>query len=1471
MDAAAAPPAVDARLAALHRRIASAIAAGHVPRITGANTLRIGGVGNRGGYVLGRRGALNAAGEYYQRQQGDPLDIFDRDRGLVDEGRRSYAFLRDGRRVSVRYRREDGEWRLTVQGQAFFQDLFTEYMVWAPVLSLSSRDVGDRKRWHSYIDRTRDYIAFMERTAFPGDEDMPPERPIRARERGNDPEADIAEVKAVAQRMLQGGDPYFTLRQVIEDGRVAGNRDLDPYLDYVVMTLLISDVILLWDPRRDFRVDRRETTVGRGLVPDVNVILDRPLRGKITMPGEMYARYGLHDLAREDTGECMLSQFLVCAKKSGRVRETNDLGRVVQRRVSVPLMTVDKAVAAFNEAFHACHKADEWPYDYPEAHWRTTGVTCRMLEYVCRKHEISLYVMHLSHLVYKFEPPTKKHNHDTVLCLNVWGDHAFFYEDSDVKSGIARMAVRKPMVAVPAKLKDFEEHERVPYDSVSPFSWEAVVDAVEASRSADFHTDDLDLVLRHLETSDYQYSRVFGTDFNVPVGYNIRPRRKPRNTQKEGVRDRTVRIRREPDFAGPMNDFCKVLNHQNRLKVVYRGESESTLCLHVVQELLFKRRPDQPEDVKARILEAQDGRCAHCGDALRAGKELDHRVPRSRGGEDDEANLQYLCGQCHRDKTDEEGLSPCVARTLESQFNPEVYESFHNAPKPQQLSRAFVDDDGELLKVHSRCRYVTQGWDVVGCRTNALLETQHGLPVFCTLDEPVPLSAYVPGYDYYRVHTCVDPEPWSGDRWYWCEAVKYMLEIGSVLPEHCTMGLKASQHVDPAALAAALQKIKVTWDDVEELLEQRRWCHMEGKVWPYRGPERLRSTYEAVGSGMYDYYGHDADYSRVYKKMRLGLVGLMNSQTSTVWSSRRTSCTEDVPGDAVHTKRYVGEGIWEFMVGTELKSLSSLRPIGQIALDMEQVRVHQVLRLAMACPDVRVLGVNVDCVVLQDAAPVPKRSDGSRGICDPAIGRCFVDQTKTPAIKALEDGIEAIRYPRSGEPVFRCVHNPFAPQHAMPRERRDGTFFPQPHEWRHERRQLSPAELADLIVENGGAMLTGPPGVGKTHTMRRVTQRLRASGKAVHIMAYTHSASRLVGGDTALHFLHAHRRLPSDTWIVVDEASQVHTRLWGSLAEYHLLGCKFVVMGDFRGQYLPIGDPFAHLLDRTETSSLMHSLCAGFHVHLSENHRCKSDPGHFDFYCSLYGLAEEDAFATAQRMASRFPAGDLLEWGADHYLCRSHTTRMRINAYVNERVRRPGSYFVEKHECRNAPTEPQAMWVWPDMELIASTREKKAVLVTDDTGRTRKEFLLHGCVYKVVEVNERFVEVEMLRDFWKPMKPEAPPRSDDSDADDEGSDYNEDDVEDPEDRRAYPGVLVLTHEQASKYLRPQHALTYASIQGRTLRDSKVAMLDLPLLNLRQLMVASSRVTEGRLLRCADPAAQNRLMADIQFWERERGL
>lgn len=63
------------------------------------------------------------------------------------------------------------------------------------------------------------------------------------------------------------------------------------------------------------------------------------------------------------------------------------------------------------------------------------------------------------------------------------------------------------------------------------------------------------------------------------------------------------------------------------------------------------------QKLRARILARDKGLCQPCLKLGRpvAARDVDHVVPKHRGGTDDDTNLQSLCGPCHDAKTAKEG------------------------------------------------------------------------------------------------------------------------------------------------------------------------------------------------------------------------------------------------------------------------------------------------------------------------------------------------------------------------------------------------------------------------------------------------------------------------------------------------------------------------------------------------------------------------------------------------------------------------------------------------------------------------------------------------------------------------------------------------------------------------------------------------------------------------------------------------
>ena len=73
------------------------------------------------------------------------------------------------------------------------------------------------------------------------------------------------------------------------------------------------------------------------------------------------------------------------------------------------------------------------------------------------------------------------------------------------------------------------------------------------------------------------------------------------------------------------------------------------------------RMGKHPEATKrvATLLKSQKGKCAHCGLFFKDGDiwEVDHIIPKSKGGRDDYKNLQLLHRHCHDTKTANDELA----------------------------------------------------------------------------------------------------------------------------------------------------------------------------------------------------------------------------------------------------------------------------------------------------------------------------------------------------------------------------------------------------------------------------------------------------------------------------------------------------------------------------------------------------------------------------------------------------------------------------------------------------------------------------------------------------------------------------------------------------------------------------------------------------------------------------------------------
>jgi hypothetical protein len=276
---------------------------------------------------------------------------------------------------------------------------------------------------------------------------------------------------------------------------------------------------------------------------------------------------------------------------------------------------------------------------------------------------------------------------------------------------------------------------------------------------------------------------------------------------------------------------------------------------------------------------------------------------------------------------------------------------------------------------------------------------------------------------------------------------------------------------------------------------------------------------------------------------------------------------------------------------------------------------------------------------------------------------------------------------------------------------------------------------------------------------------------------------------TRRHILHG--TYTGAVWL--DEFTTLDMQQYTLLNALTFGSCQFLVSGDqnqmgscfssFRG--VPID------ADQIGESQFFHALCGGTRCLLTE---CKrSDKTLFDWFTSVAeGGSRFDLPLTQQVKQARkdFPFREPARW----HLVISHAKRKAINRREMLRLKPASAVFYPRVAATGMTSEPQDLWLWPDIQVFACTRS-----VTKG--------LRNGMLYTVASVGEQTI---------------------------------------------LEGGILLTKEEASKYLRPSFAQTYASSQGLTL-EGRVQLCDSGNKHFtsRMLLMGLSRAREASLVQVSD--------------------
>ena len=931
--------------------------------------------------------------------------------------------------------------------------------------------------------------------------------------------------------------------------------------------------------------------------------------------------------------------------------------------------------------------------------WRLEGCTSRMIFEYARRTGRGACMMHSDKTV---ETQPGKN----AICFAIVENHAYFYIDARVRR---HLAARKPA-------KDsIEKIKRDVKESTTPPATEWMLWNGEA-RAGHFWVPE--------ESIDEARSEFLAAH------------RHPKVILKDELRIKSLRYtftRAEKEsgtcivHAMP-SDWYDMTRWLDKLGcgITYRAESLQSLYYKVLVKLVTQksRRYLKSEEKHILMEETFGYLCAGCG--ARGQVEWDHinRLSNSYG-EQTLDSFQPLCGECHQQKSQGE---PILFDTdpLVSHVDRHVWEEYvlssRTPPLVQKINKLSESDPqpsaavslpkggaGGILSLEG-CRIA----DVRRCRFRALLLNSHPIPILSPLDNIEIFSLNVLGDLNFVTKKATNFQAqlgYTGPGWQHRVQTEWLLYTRIITFDDIAYKITASGHLPNDILKEPLEKMETAWDTSGALGKQA--CN------------------SMIGTWMLDEcFGY-----KLYSSNHAG----------------------DAPHGALKKITYYDDGkrfITDYVVKTKILSTTTLRPLHDLCMATEAVRVGQML-YCLRRQRATIYEIKTDSCLyrpLKRAKPILEELTFNklhvRDIFEPAeAGQMRLDQLYTPL---LSDS-ELLVYK-----VEDATERDLMKMNPAPPKRHTEPLTWWPLTWR----ELTEEDATAEVLSGRSLYIKGIAGVGKTHLAKQLVEQLKALGKSVDVIAKCHTAAVRAGGVTADHYVRRtilHGACTADV-ILVEEISQIECALW---AQLNKVNKQWLLCGDFN-QFPPVFDNWRGCCvpeGKFENSRMFHRMAGGNCITLTKCRR--SDRNLFDFYSSLirggarFHLPLPEVIEEARSLFN-------FEGYAKHNLCISHVKRRKLNREINQALRPEGAILIRAKPQKGQLNAAQNMYIWEGIQLLGCT---SAV----------KRGIRNNVLYTVIKIDDEYVSVK--------------------------GDHDE------------PEEIKLTFLQVAALLRLSFARTYASVQG----------------------------------------------------------
>jgi 5-methylcytosine-specific restriction protein A len=368
--------------------------------------------------------------------------------------------------------------------------------------------------------------------------------------------------------------------------------------------------------------------------------------------------------------------------------------------------------------------------------------------------------------------------------------------------------------------------------------------------------------------------------------------------------------------------YDNVKQFADAFNIDFKNESLTSLAIKMFGLFNTKsninKRMNIKNSIKKQLLIQQENKCNKC-DKECIKYEVDHIVRLADGGSNEIENLQILCKECHKNKTDSENINAYFDENqMISNYNSITKHIFSQKKNGFIYGRNTEEEleDGNVLI----------GGDINKCRRNILYYNQYDFPIFTCLDEP---EIYKPeknikcGYYYVETNNNL---PFKGNGWYAYSLIIYALKEKIIRRSDIKYVLYPS-YVLP----------NIFFKKFIDFILNKQSAELDQSIFKKIFNSFIGSLGTRVDKRMRIFYTFDKSEA-AYQAIQWNV---------TPFYDEKTKIYELVDMSKVETK-------------TE-----NLKPIFNMILDMEAEEVHRLKTILESYKDTEIMYINTDQVICQ--------------------------------------------------------------------------------------------------------------------------------------------------------------------------------------------------------------------------------------------------------------------------------------------------------------------------------------------------------------------------------------------------------------------------------------------------------------------------------------------------------------------------